>query len=109
VGLQITGIAFLVCYVVYLPLVYLLAKRRIKFSWQPAVKRLLLVIFALCVLVVLLSVHFWWGSIVAIGLSLVFGIYTLLRLAHMSNVGGLVDRIAAMEKRILSKIGMGDE
>ena len=48
VGLQITGIAFLVCYLVYLPLVYWLAKRRISFRWSDAVVRLLVIIFTLC-------------------------------------------------------------
>lgn len=105
IGLQITGIAFLVCYVVYLPLVYVLAKRRIDFSWQPAVTRLLLVIFLLCVLVAILSARYWWGLVVAIGLSLAFGLYTLVRLAHMSNVGGLVGRIAEFGQRVILKIG----
>lgn len=104
VGLQITGIAFLVCYVVYLPLVYLLAKRNIEFNWQPAVTRLLLVIFSLCVVVVLLSTYFWWGAIVSIILSLVLGFYALLRLSYMTNVGGRLERIAFSGQRLLSKL-----
>lgn len=109
VGLQITGIAFLVCYIFYLPLVYQLAKRRIKFKWHPNVKYLLLSILALCVLVAILSAHYWWGAIVTIGLTLVFGFYSLVRLAHMSNTGGLVGRIAVFGQRMLSKIGIDDE
>lgn len=104
-GLQITGIAFLVCYVVYLPLVYLLAKHRIDFSWQPSVTRLLLVVFSLCVLIALLSVRYWWGSVVAIGLSFAFGVYALLRISYMSNVGGLLGRMAASGQRVILKIG----
>lgn len=109
IGLQITGIAFLVCYAVYLPMVYLLAKRRIEFKWQPNVARLLLSIFVLCVLVVILSTRYWWGAIFATVLTLVFGFYTLVRLAHMSNVAGPVGRIAAIGQRLISKIGMGHE
>jgi len=105
VGLQITGVAFLVCYVVYLPLVYVLAKRRISFQWQPNVKRLILVIFSFCVLVAILSTRYWWGAIVAIVLSLVFGLYSLVLLAHMSNVGGLVGKIAAYGQRLILRIG----
>jgi PST family polysaccharide transporter len=106
VGLQITGIAFLVCYVVYLPLVYLLAKRRIGFKWQPEVSRLLVVILSLCVLVALLSTHYWWGAAVSVGLSLTFGLYTLTRLALMSNVGGTLGRFAAFGQRLTKIIGM---
>jgi len=106
IGLQITGIAFFVCYAVYLPLVYVLAKRRIAFQWQTNVTRLLLSVLALCVLVNILSARYWWGAVVAIGLTLVFGFYTLVRLAHMSNVGGPVGRIAAMGKGALAKIGL---
>ena len=109
VGLQITGIAFLVCYVFYLSLVYLLAKRRIEFKWQSNVARLLLSIFTLCLLVAILCARYWWGGIVASGLSLVFGLYALVRLAHMSNAGGPVGRIAAFGQRMLSKIGMGNK
>lgn len=98
VGLQITGIAFLASYAFLLPLVYVLAKRRIDFSWQPAVTRLLLVIFSFCVLVAILSARYWWGSIVATVLTLVFGFYTLMRLAHMSNMGGPLGRMASMAK-----------
>lgn len=108
VGLQITGIAFLVCYAVYLPLVYLLAKRRINFKWQPEVTRLLVVILSLCVLVALLSARYWWGAVVTIGLSLAFGFYTLIRLAHMSNVGGAVGRVAAFGQRLAKIIGVSN-
>ena len=45
IGLQITGIAFLVCYLVYLPLVYVLARRRIGFVWAGSVVKLLIIIF----------------------------------------------------------------
>jgi O-antigen/teichoic acid export membrane protein len=104
VGLQMTGIAFLVCYVVLLPLVYILARRRIAFQWQSNVKRLLLSALALCILVDILSTHYWWGSIVAIVLALLFGLYTLLRLSNMSNFGGPVSRIAAIAQRVSLKI-----
>lgn len=106
IGLQITGIAFLACYAALLPLVYFLAKRRIDFKWQPKVTRLLISVLALCVLAAILSTHYWWGPIVAIVLTLAFGFYTLVRLAHMSNVGGPVGRIAAMGQQFAEKIGM---
>lgn len=104
IGLQITGIAFLVCYVVLLPLVYWLAKHRIAFQWQPNLTRLLLSIMVLCVLVAILSARYWWGSIVAIVLTLLFGIYTFARLSHMSNLTGPVGKLGVIAYKFVTKI-----
>lgn len=106
-GLQITGIAFLVSYVYYLPLVYFLARRRIRFMWTGTVFWLLVVTLSLCVAVVLLSIHTKWGIPAAIVLSASFGCYTLARLVIMSNLGAAVGRLASMSGRL--KIGMKNE
>jgi PST family polysaccharide transporter len=106
IGLQITGIAFLASYTFLLPLVYMLAKRRIAFQWQSNVRRLFLSVLALCILVAVLSAHYWWGAIVAIVLTVTSGLYTIARLAHMSDVGGPVGRMALMAKKMTSKIGL---
>lgn len=105
VGLQITGMAFLACYALYLPVVYRLAARRIGFSWRPQVTRLLTVILSLCVLVALLSARYWWGGVVTVGLTLAFGLYSLTRLALMSEVGGTVGRVAAWGERLARMLG----
>ncbi|MDO9010550.1 MAG: O-antigen translocase [Gallionella sp.] len=103
IGLQITGIAFLACYAVYLPLVYVLAMRRIEFQWQINVTRLFLAILVVCVVVSILSARYWWGWIVAVGVSIAFGFFTIIRLANMSNVGGPVGRITAIVQRVSIK------
>ena len=99
VGLQITGIAFLVSYVVLLPLVYLLAKHRIEFHWTVRNVKLMVVIFGLCTAVAVISTQFWWGFIAAVAVSLVFAFYTLGQLAHMSNLGGPAGRLGALVQR----------
>ncbi|NOT85551.1 MAG: O-antigen translocase [Methylococcaceae bacterium] len=86
-GLQITGIAFLACYVYYLPLVYFLAWRRIQFMWTSAVFWLLVVTLTLCVAVLLLSTNTEWGIPAAIGLSVGFGCFAVARLIKMVNLG----------------------
>ncbi len=105
VGLKITGIAFLVCYAVYLPLVYLLAKRSIEFKWQPKITRLFISILALCILVAILNTIYWWATIVSIMLTLAFGVYTVARLVQMGNFGGPIGRLVAMGQRMVDKIG----
>ncbi len=102
-GLQITGIAFLVCYAVLLPLVYGLARRRIGFKWHSSVKRLLLTVLVLCIVVAILSSRYWWGPVVAIVLALLFALNALVRLAHMSEIDGTAGRFAALVLRVLRK------
>ena len=94
VGLEITGIAFLVCYVVYLPLMYWLARRRIGFHWSPSVVRLLVVTFAACVIVDLLVRFTRWGAIIGCAASVLFAVHALGRLSHMSDLGGPADALA---------------
>ena len=103
IGLRITGIAFLVSYLVYLPLVYILAIRRVNFQWNNNIYGLLLAILSACVLVFVLCSHYWWGGGVAISLAVTFSIYSLLRLACMSNAGGSLNRIATSAQRILTR------
>lgn len=107
-GLQITGIAFLGCYAVYLPLVYLLAKRRIQFKWRSEVKRLLLSVLLNCVLVAILSTRYKWGGGIAIGLTLMFGLYTIVRLARMSDMNGSIGHVVAIGQRMADKIGFNN-
>ena len=109
VGLQITGIAFLVSYAVLLPLVYWLAKLRIGFQWTSSNVKLIVIIFTLCTVIAVISTQYWWGAIVAVVLAFAFVLYTLGRLAHMSNLGGPVGRMAALAQQWTKKIGLKNE
>ena len=100
IGLRITGVAFLICYLVYLPLVYWFAKHNINFKWSGGNIKLIIIVFILCIAVNVLSLMYWWGVIVAVVLSLAFMLYSLGRLTHMSNLDGSISRIASMVKKI---------
>jgi len=102
-GLKITGIAFLACYILYLPVVYWLAKRRIGFSWQPAVRNLLLTVFLLSVVTAILCSLYWWGAIVGVGTSFAFACYSLLKLARMSDAGRMAG-VALKAQRVTDKL-----
>lgn len=104
-GLRITGVAFLIGYSYLTPLVYFLAGREIGFQWTISIVKLLVMVLTLCSTAAVLSTQFRWGAIVAVAVSLVFALYSLSRLAHMSNLGGPVGRIAAMGQRFANKIG----
>jgi O-antigen/teichoic acid export membrane protein len=104
IGLKITGIAFLIMYAVYLPLVYLLAKRRIAFGWSRSVKTLVAITFSLCLLIALISAESNWGPAVGIIFSIIFGIYSLIRIARMSDMDIGSRRVAALAERIVKLI-----
>lgn len=106
IGLQISGIAFLACYVYYLPLVYFLAWRRIQFIWSAANVKLLSATFLLCVWIVLLSrLSAWGGEITAVIAASAFGLYALIRLSHMSNTSGSIGRIGGLGRALTAKFG----
>lgn len=102
-GLKITGIAFLACYMLYLPVVYWLAKRRIGFCWRPEVRNLLLTVFLMSVVTAILSSLYWWGAIVAVGSSFAFACYSLLKIASMSDPGRLAG-VALKAQRVTEKL-----
>lgn len=105
-GLPVTGIAFLASYVYLLPVVYFLAWRSINFKWTGTVFWLLLVTLTLCVTVMQLSIRTQWGIPAALVLSASFGCFTLARLTIMSNLGGPVNRLAAIARHLKIKVGL---
>lgn len=104
IGLPITGIAFLVSCVVLLPLVYWAAQRTTDFRWTTSNIKLVAFIFVLCSVVALVSARYWWGSVVTVLISLAVGLYSVGRIADMSNIGGPVGRLALVLRRIKTRL-----
>ncbi|MEI6336329.1 MAG: O-antigen translocase [Methylococcaceae bacterium] len=94
-GLQVTGIGFLACYIYYLPVVYFFAWRKINFNWTGTVFSLLLVTLILCFAVMQLSINTQWGIVATVSISSCFGCFTLFRLTKMSNVDGPATKLIA--------------
>lgn len=109
VGLQMTGIAFLASYLVYLPLVYWLARRSIGFQWTGENLRLMVIVFVACMAAGVASALYWWGAILAAVLSMAFMLHAFGRLAHASHTGGLVGRMAILAQRITRRFGISHE
>lgn len=105
-GLQITGIAFLACYVYLGPLVYLLARRRINFRWTGAVKRLLFVILLPCLTLVVFKNYSVVSGVGAIIVSAIFSLYSIGRLGQMSDLTGKLGKISAISRTLSRKIGL---
>lgn len=106
-GVVATGTAFIGMYVVYLPVVYWLARRKTGFRWTQAVSRQLgcLLLAALA----LLAMAEWSttaGAILGLILSGGVGFYSFSRLAHKSNMPGPLGRMAKNGQQLLMKIGV---
>jgi PST family polysaccharide transporter len=103
-GLRITGISFLVCYIFYLPLVYVLARRRLGFHWSDQVTRLLAPIFLLCVGAGVLASTTQWGWLAGCGIALCFGLYSLSRLSQIIDPQGPLGPIGSMAQRLKIRV-----
>jgi PST family polysaccharide transporter len=106
VGLKITGIAFFMCYLVYLPLLYFLAMKKINFKWSDNNVKLSVTIFIICGMIFLIGIQYWWVGIFSIVLSIVFAYYTLHRLMQMSNLGGALGQISKKIRQFILKLGL---
>ena len=102
-GLQITGIAYLATYALFLPLMYWLAQRRIGFQWSRSVVFLSGATFAICVGVDITVTLTKWGMLIGCVAAVAFSIYSLGRITHMSNLGGPVGRIGAKVRQLTER------
>jgi PST family polysaccharide transporter len=102
-GLRVTGLGSLACYLFYLPLAYWLARRRIGFHWTSAVFRSILVTFAVCVGVGIAAVFTKWGMLLGCFMAVGFAVFALGRISHMSDLGGPVGRLGAIARRLTGK------
>lgn len=105
IGVTASGVAFLLMYVAYLPLVWGLAVRRIGFCWSRPVKMQALAFIVAAMAVDLLA---RWselpGALLGVGLAAVLGLWALLRLSRMAGAGGRLGRIARFGERVMGWI-----
>ena len=106
-GIVSTGAAFLGMYVIYLPVVHALARRRCGFGWEPAVWRRLVLLFVAAAAVAGLGA--WRESVAAVaGLlaAIGFGLEGLARLGHMAGLGGALGRLSGLSRRVMIRMGV---
>ena len=105
-GLRITGVSYLAMYFSYLPLVYVLARRRIGFHWSKSVAFLSCISFALCIGVGTISIMTHWGMLLGCIAAAAFAVFSMGRLTHMSSLGGSAGRIGAMARGLTNSAGL---
>lgn len=93
-GIQATGVGFLLMYMVYLPLVYWLARRRTGFRWSRSVLREVLL---LCMAATLVAICGAWNDLLGAVLGVLaasgFGVIAMRRLARMVELGGTLGKL----------------
>lgn len=106
VGVQAAGIAVLLMYMVYLPIVWMLAHRQIGFRWNSAVMRQA-VGLALSAVVVAMMARRSETLATACGLALAtaFSIHAFLRLSAVAQLNGPFGKLAAISRQALRRGG----
>lgn len=105
IGIESTGVAFLGMYLVYLPLVYWLAKRRTGFSWAVEVKRIfLLLLLSAGVIHGLAWINTLLATCIGLALALGSGVYALIRLSRSGGLTGSAGRLATMVRSALARL-----
>ncbi len=101
IGVLATGMAYLAMYVLYLPVVWLLARSRIDFRWSRSVLRQAAALIAAAALVAGMAE---WSDIHAAGVSVVlatgFGVFALARLARLIGMGGRIGWLSARLRQL---------
>lgn len=99
-GLRIGGIAYFVAYALYLPLMYFLARRRIDFRWSKPASLLIAASLVISLSAGVMAMLTPWGVAAGCAGAAVFGLLSLARISHMSDLGGPVGRLGMLASRI---------
>lgn len=93
--LEATGVAFLVLYLAYVPMMYFILRRLMTFHWDAHIKSEILILFT-CAAIVAVGGHL--NDLVGAALGLIFcfgfGVRSFVKLAGMANVGGPAGKLA---------------
>ena len=90
---------------IYLPLLYWLTKLKTGFRWTRSVVfngGLLIVLGVLITGVAMINLVA--GAIVGILAAGCFGLYSLMCLSHMANIGGMLGRLVGLSRNAMMKI-----
>lgn len=104
-GITATGLSFVAMYLIYLLVVYWIVRRKNVFQWTYGVKMQIMCIFAAALsLFAISNISSFWGGVTAIGLSIVFGLYSVGHLANKTNLSGPLGNLSIAAKRYLLRI-----
>ncbi len=101
IGVKGTGIAFLGLYLVYLPLVYAIARHFIGFHWSRAVLGQAGIVVGAALLIELAArLSPLAGGAAGTLLAIILGLWSLIRLSEKTDAGGRFARLAKVGKKL---------
>lgn len=99
-GLEAVGLAFILKYIIYVPVVYYMAKKIIGFSWGNSVKKEITVLILCSALVGFLSSANHWLVVLSLFLSLIMAFRSLNKISEMGGFLEGAPRLAKLIKRL---------
>ena len=106
-GVAATGVAYAAMYTLHLPLMYLLAWRRTRFSWQRHVFMQLIFLFVITLFIYLVTIWSnFFGAVIGVVAALTFSAYTLARLAQIVNISGALGQVAKNSQKLMKLMGV---
>ena len=107
IGVAASGVAFLGMYMLYLPMVYWLAWQKTRFQWVATIWWLLAgLMLAAAAVMVAAKWSATIGAAAGLTLSVGFGLYSLSRLAHITNMTSPLGRVTTHFRLFLVKFGV---
>ena len=101
IGLLATGVAYVVLYTAYLPLLYFILRRRIGFRWSGRVVGQSIALLLTAIIVSgIAQISETAASIAGLIFTLSFGFYALDQLAKMANLEGRLGILVSMSRRL---------
>lgn len=105
-GLAITGISYPAMYVVYLPVMYFLVRRRFEFQWSRPIWILFSATLAACIGMDILGHLTRLSEPVGVLAAAGFAVLSLARISHKGDMGGMVGRFGASARRLMERFGI---
>ena len=103
IGIVVTGTAYLVMYLIYLPMMWGLLRLRIGFQWSRAVAVQALALGTAAAIIALASkISETAAAAIGVPVAAVFAFHALGRLAQIADVQGPIGRLAALSRQILA-------
>jgi PST family polysaccharide transporter len=98
--LEATGIAFLILYLVYLPMMLIVTRLMIGFHWHNHIKWEAASLFGFSIMIAVAGYHHdAAGAAIGIIAAIVAGIRSLVKLAGMAELGGPAGKLAVVIRR----------
>ena len=93
-GIEATGVSFFLMYLLYLPLVFWVVRRRVGFIWRKGVFRDVIILMLLVVMTSGFSQSGSWGVVVGVFISFLYGLSSIFRLSRKAELTGFLGKLS---------------